>query len=353
MNRYFISLTLFITIIFSSHFATANERDYYNKYNGFGTLIHTFHGDADFNESGNLLISSRKGSDALSLLSLRNDIDNGNLVYAMRIRNTDGKNDNALGIILNYADSLNYTELRFINGNSDKFEPHDRRFTIIEVWDTKNGKSVCTAKSEKIFKNIGHDNEFKTIRLNFICGDLIVQAGRSSFETVFQMPFSLDVTKKIGISSRGKVELKNLYIDYKPLSIPEKNPIYSEREIEEMLSGSTDPLVGVWNYFDRKVNSPKVQLGGKYSIAVLPDYVSKVYIIVYISDAKVNESKWVKGMIKGRLYPTSIYGNYNLVWYDADMNEMSDDCYASFSGSDLLELVFPIEKSSFRLIKAK
>ncbi|MDE6716086.1 MAG: hypothetical protein K2J74_06370 [Muribaculaceae bacterium] len=331
----------------------ANERDYYNKYNGFGSLIHSSCGNINLNNSGSLMIESINDVPVISLLSLRDDIDDGNLVFALRLRNADSRNNQAIGVILNYADSLNYTELRFINDNTDKFEPHDRRYTIIEVWNIQNGVPVRTATSEKIFKNIGHDNEFKTICLNFICGDLIVQAGRSSFGTVLQMPFSLDVTKMIGVSSRGKVELKNLYIDYKPLTLPERNRILSDTEIDDMLSASNDPIVGFWNYFDRKLNSPKVLLGGKYTLAVLPDNDSNEFVIVSISDAKVNDSKWIKGMIKGRLIPTGVYGNYNLIWYDADMNEMSDDCYALLSGSEFLEFIFPIEKSSFRLIKAK
>ncbi|MCH5216439.1 MAG: hypothetical protein J1F10_05810 [Muribaculaceae bacterium] len=348
MIWYRILLTL-ISLMMTWGMSQASVRVYYNKTNGFDGIAKSKACSVD--EAGDLVLGSNSGTPGFALMPVPDDI-NDRMVYSLRVRSLEAQNQH-YSILINFRDSLNYDEIKIVSGNTDLYEPYDRRYFQIEFWKHTEGMESCMAVSKKFYKDLGRKNDYNTLCLNFKNDCLTFQIGRSTYETVFELQLPLDKMKKIGVLSVQKIGIKNIYIDYEPLGEPMKAQIYNYAAIDSLISNSDEPIVGYWNYFDRKINVPKVQLGGKYSLAIIPDVGTQNFNVLYIDNAKVNESKWKCGMIKGRLYPTGVYGNYNLVWYDADMNEMNDDCYVSLTGGEFVEFVFPVEKSSFRLIKVK
>ena len=60
---------------------------------------------------------------------------------------------------------------------------------------------------------------------------------------------------------------------------------------------------------------------------------------------------WEPGMLKGHITPTLFTGNYDLMWIDATMEPIDNDCYATIENGIILTLNFPVYKSQVRLSK--
>ena len=114
----------------------------------------------------------------------------------------------------------------------------------------------------------------------------------------------------------------------------------------------TDFVEGLWVYLDRNIDEQYLKIGGKYTLALIKNYIGG-YDIIYYDNAKVNSSEWSCGMLKGRLTKTQFKDNYNLIWYDSTMDIFSDDTYATLSDYMILTLNFPIYKGQIRFQKVK
>ena len=75
------------------------------------------------------------------------------------------------------------------------------------------------------------------------------------------------------------------------------------------------------------------------------------YDLIYIDGAQVKKSMWEPGMLKGHITPTLFTGNYDLMWIDATMEPIDNDCYATIENGIILTLNFPVYKSQVRLSK--
>ena len=109
-----------------------------------------------------------------------------------------------------------------------------------------------------------------------------------------------------------------------------------------------DFYVGFWRYFDRNTDDSRFELGGKYTIALVP--TDSGYDILYNSGANRFSSYWSPYMKKGALVRTPFYNQYEIHWFTADKNLYFDECYASVS-EDILTLHFPIQQSTVRFYR--
>jgi len=107
-------------------------------------------------------------------------------------------------------------------------------------------------------------------------------------------------------------------------------------------------MLGFWRYFDRNTDDSRFELGGKYTIALVP--TDSGYDILYISGANRFSSYWSPYMKKGALVRTPFYNQYEIHWFTADKNLYFDECYASVS-EDILTLHFPIQQSTVRFYR--
>ena len=111
-------------------------------------------------------------------------------------------------------------------------------------------------------------------------------------------------------------------------------------------------IEGYWRYLDRDFNNDKLRLGGEYKLAIIKNNDGG-YDIIYCDSAKVNNSQWKCGMLKGRLKCTQFSNTFELEWYDSTMQIMKNETYAQLQDNDIITLFFPIEKCQIRFIKTK
>lgn len=342
----FTYFTVLLLVLIIS-FPLKSDRKYYNINNDFGELLNN--GSSVI--KGNILYAVGSEANPAFLLAKLPENSGSPMSIAFNYANEKDCDDIPFGIIVNYVDSANYTELYFKSGNTDKYEINDTRYMDVELGNVVQGKSNNSICSGRIVRQHGRDGNYNSIRLIFSNERLLVQYKKSVFSTVMEVPFSIINGSQFGFKVYGNLMLKNMYIDY-AVNMKDILTLNSRKEaIDSIISFSKDPLVGYWKYFDRKIDTDKVKLGGKYNLAIVPSETAGYYYILYVSAAQVNKDKWESYMVKGILSPSGVPGNYNLLWYDSNMQPMEDDCYVSFVSNVLIDVVFPIEKSSFRMIK--
>lgn len=145
-------------------------------------------------------------------------------------------------------------------------------------------------------------------------------------------------------------------------------PVIPREEIDSVMAvqGAVDSSpVGIWSFLDRDTDGVRSQLGGYYTIAVIPhdgrcDNVPGVdareepaFDILYLEGAKVNPAAWAPGMLKGQLHPTPFIGHYRLVWYDALKEDMGRECFADLADNALLTLSFPLHGGKIRFSRVR
>lgn len=110
----------------------------------------------------------------------------------------------------------------------------------------------------------------------------------------------------------------------------------------------TDRGEGIWKYFDRTNNPAKGIVAGAYTLATVRNAFGG-YDIIYIDGAKTQRSRWHPGMLKGRISPTIFKDHYDLIWYDAVMDPISEEANATIrQNGALLEVSFPVYETTFR-----
>ncbi len=114
---------------------------------------------------------------------------------------------------------------------------------------------------------------------------------------------------------------------------------------------STDPIEGYYEIFDRTLDESLLKLGGKYKLAIVKNHDR--YDIIYLSGAKINGNRWKYGMLKGILTPTSFDDIYDLTWYDAEGEPLSESITAQSGYGGTITLQFPYHSSTLRLRKTK
>lgn len=120
--------------------------------------------------------------------------------------------------------------------------------------------------------------------------------------------------------------------------------------IKEQITDETSENA-IWKYLDRETDSRYTRLGGIYNFATVKEDDGTVSII-YLSGAKTNNSIWHEGMLKGRLTKNLLVNDYDLEWYDADMNLLEHECHATMSDDrKIFTLYFPLLKSTLRFIR--
>lgn len=132
------------------------------------------------------------------------------------------------------------------------------------------------------------------------------------------------------------------------------SPIHGKMDsdyISELLQTANDTISGIYQYFDRDTDPAKIHPGGFYKLALVPISGSEQYALCYLDGATVNPQFWTPGTVKAILIPTEFERHYTLKWLDAEFNELDAEQYAEFVDGNILRLVFPLYKSSMRLVR--
>lgn len=126
-------------------------------------------------------------------------------------------------------------------------------------------------------------------------------------------------------------------------------PILSADEALQRIELSSDPAEGIWEVLDWSLETKNTRKGGDYRLATVRNPYGD-YEIIYLSGATTMPQIWSRGMLKGRLSPTSIPYVYKLLWIDAEGNQMERELSAQLLPTQgVLTLNFPFLESSIRL----
>ncbi len=128
---------------------------------------------------------------------------------------------------------------------------------------------------------------------------------------------------------------------------------WTEASVGDYLSGKgPDGIEGIWDFLDRDNDARWAQPGGAYRLAVVKhsgnEPGSPAYDILYLGGGRVNAESWQPCMLKGRLYPTIFQNHYNLEWYDAYMEPMTEEVSANLVDGVILSFEFPLFRSRMR-----
>ena len=122
-------------------------------------------------------------------------------------------------------------------------------------------------------------------------------------------------------------------------------------EVMERVRLSNDPMEGIWEIFDWKINTDLARQGGEYQLAIIrrPD---RNYDIIYLAGAEILPERWKPGMMKGRLEQTGIPFLYRLIWIDSEGEMMSRQLRAQgLPLQSVITLDFPFLETTLRLRK--
>lgn len=227
----------------------------------------------------------------------------------------------------------------------------DNRHIDLTISHIKDGKSTVL-ETRPLKGNIDIDRFDNTLAAEINCatGQVNVLAGKASIDPIVTISLKPEQTQgMVGFtaSQNAIIELAvgEYILDPKALM---GQPLSEEAVMERMANSGGESPAGVWNYLDRNTDAAYMRPGGKYTIAVIPSVGTPGFDIIYLDGAEINNSVWSRGMLKGRLTPTPFQGHYNLLWFDAEMNPITDECSATLENSSILRLDFPLLKSSIR-----
>lgn len=138
------------------------------------------------------------------------------------------------------------------------------------------------------------------------------------------------------------------------LALTDNIVTYSERKViaqTEYYEAESGNHFGEWVYIDQVMPDDKsVRLGGRYTVKILPDSDdSDRLVICYVDGCLSDSSFWHEGDVKGYMIPTAFDNHYDVIWFDNHRFDVSmHECSATFEGSNLLTIDFPLLKAQIR-----
>lgn len=146
----------------------------------------------------------------------------------------------------------------------------------------------------------------------------------------------VDGVRCLTLTGSREIGLRDAVVKWRPSP---SSVVLTEWIGKEIVTGDEAPE-GMWEYLDRDTDSRWAEPGGRYRLAVVKNG-DGVYDILYVGGAGSNGSRWVPGMLKGRMTATDFDGFYRLVWYDAWFEETGGDATGRIVSPGILEFRFP------------
>lgn len=243
-----------------------------------------------------------------------------------------------------------YYQITFKCGNTDYGDLSDIRYMDIVVSKVQNGKAE-TINKYHITNGLDMYLGFNRFSIEIYKHELRIFGGNKDVFNIGNVKIDSNPGGTFTIfSNNTKLNIQPIAGEYELDKIKFLASKYQDENILNLhIEKSKNPIVGYWKYLDRNNDPDRARPGGYYRLAIVED--DGGYLILYISDAEVNKIQWQTGMIKGRLIPTIFRDHYDLVWYDADMEEISRDIHASIINNVILSLEFPLYKTTLRFSK--
>lgn len=255
------------------------------------------------------------------------------------------------GLAFNYVDDLNYCAVVLQCVNSTAGDVTDHRVMMCRLVEVADGVSKIIDEAE-VTKNVSLYEGDNLMAVTYADGITSFSIGHKKLKVVMTtQAISYAPTFKAGIyagaASKLTVERFVIKDDINPAD--KLVTQWTEASLDQHFEASYDINEGYWTYLDRNMDEQKVKMGGRYTFALVRN--DDGYDIIYVSGAQVHSKLWKAGMLKGRLTKTTFLDEYNLIWYDADMKEMTLDLSANIAMGSILTLRFPTLGSQMRLSK--
>lgn len=271
---------------------------------------------------------------------------------AMEIRASMGRTSSSgYGIAWGRGDSLYYTATVTAvadDGYESSIEPGYLMFHLARH-DGGSEEIIETRKLTGGFDIYRAENSL-ALELDCNTGIAEIYGGGSLLEKITEIESPRECAQgSMGIVALGKPEIELVVSEaYTRAAGAEVLPVTADEIMERSRRQDAAKVEGVWEYLDRDNDSSLCRLGGNYRLGVTTD-AGGALVIVYLEGAKVNASDWKPGMIKGRLVPTPFQNHYDLLWIDATMQPINEECSATLEPAGTLRLDFPLLKTTFRL----
>lgn len=235
------------------------------------------------------------------------------------------------------------------HGNSDYGDLLDRRFTRLTV--SLCGSILWEGDTDGFSTHSGGFNSMR-LEADRASGMLRLFGGSDHLNLVKELPLPKGFVPIEALTrTHGKGVVSMFCCEKYPdpeslLTLP-----WNMEELLAYLDASTDPVEGVWEYFDRENNPTYARPGGRYTLATVSDGQGG-YLIVYLGGAEIYTSRWKPMMVKGRLTPTAFLGHYDLRWVDAEFLPIERDIHAVIdTDNSRLSLNFPLLKTVINFAK--
>lgn len=196
---------------------------------------------------------------------------------------------------------------------------------------------------------VGFHDEWNSLRLVRRDGCLSLAVGNRRYQPVFSgIPVSASDSVGFWVAPGGSLMLDDIVME--PLAMsPDSgggaNSHFADADVRRSyFARSSDPVEGVWEFFDRSLEETLLRPGGSYRLAVVAS--SGGYELVYLGGARVMADKWEAGMCKGRLKRTAFRDIYDVEWLDPSGCRLRGDIKAQFEEPDILLIQFPEHGSS-------
>lgn len=261
---------------------------------------------------------------------------------------TTGKSKQKWGIVWDYKSPSNYCYAMLQCANSNYGDFTDQRYAVVNIGEICNGADSIYS-SVHIERDINTDRRPNSILLEFSPENTRVFAGSKTYNFAGNIKSKPLANHNYGIYSNEDLIIHSLATETKQNQSHLLHTNWNVEKIDEYLMTNTDSIQGYWKYLDRNIDTTKARLGGNYKFAIIKE--GDKYLILYISGAVTNSSHWESGMIKGELRPTIFKNHYDLVWYDSMLAPIKSEAYAEIISNAIINLNYPLYKSSFRLVK--
>jgi hypothetical protein len=253
-------------------------------------------------------------------------------------------------LLWDYVDGDNYKQATIKqlspNGGDDLFN-YSSQVTISKV---ENGEVVGSKRDE-----VSHVNGESSIKIVAKDNSIRLYAGDGTRCIADAVLMHFDGMANSKVIFREEQPIKRLNIDKEILYRVhgEKSSFSSKEELDEYLAHSTDSIEGYWQYLDRNIDAPAVQLGGYYELATVRND-GGYYEIVYVDGADKYSSLWKPLQLKGKLIGTIFQNSFDLEWVDAKRTvTMKRDVYVSFEQKSIMTVHFPLLNSEIRFSRKR
>ena len=237
--------------------------------------------------------------------------------------------------------------------NSDYGTLLDRRGLRISYGRRGEDGSRVATDSVDVYEGMELLRGHNTLAMEWIApGSLTIYAGSREPRQVMTVEAAMPAGE-VAVTGHGCRQMETVVTEWTVDDAAELITSWTIEELDERLAASTDPLEGMWRYFDRSTDDSRARIGGKHLIAVVADCQRGGYTVLYVDGAVTGSTLWRPMMMKGRLVASPFEQMWNVVWYDATAAAVDDDeAYARLSMPEgILTVEFPLYRSRIRFVK--